>query len=452
MLLSPTLPRRPDIDAAATRREFLAMLAAAGLLAGCASDDEPDAAPSPTPAGRQVPSDNGPVEVPRSPTRVVAAFGSFETDMVAVGVMPVLTTTFAGPWVDLDDAVIKTANIPPTAEELLKVRPDLIVGWNWVTKEAVYDEITAIAPYVGPSPTPATRTITHQLGTVEVPVAPARVVAMSDRDADTVIALGVKPVGIHSRYGFADGVGPWAIDALCDLGDPAPAVWLGREFNYEAVASVRPDLIVYANSGLEQTSTTTSPRSHRPWPCQREPFPTARPPSSSSRWSRRPWTARRTATASSPSSRTTSRNRLSGTRTSAARRSGTSTSSPAASTPTRPTVNALMYEVGFDPTEASAAADREEVIEISPERLAEFDADVMLAYPFGRSFDDLVEENPTLTSLESVEGDRFFVLEDLALSNASPLSVPYALDRLLPRIAESLDATPTSTVSATPTA
>lgn len=146
---SPTLPRRPDIDAAATRREFLAMLAAAGLLAGCASDDSPDAAPSPTPAGRQVPSDNGPVEVPRSPERVVAAIGSFETDMVAVGVMPVLTTTFAGPWVDLDDAVIKTANIPPTAEELLKVRPDLIVGWNWVTKEAVFDEISAIAPYVG---------------------------------------------------------------------------------------------------------------------------------------------------------------------------------------------------------------------------------------------------------------------------------------------------------------
>lgn len=42
-----------------------------------------------------------------------------------------------------------TENIPPTAEEVAAVRPDLIVGWSWVTKEAVYDELVQIAPYVG---------------------------------------------------------------------------------------------------------------------------------------------------------------------------------------------------------------------------------------------------------------------------------------------------------------
>lgn len=68
--------------------------------------------------------------------------------MVAVGVKPVLTTTFAGPWVDLDSVTI-TENIPPTAEELHKVTPDLIVGWNWVTKEPQFDEIAKVAPYVG---------------------------------------------------------------------------------------------------------------------------------------------------------------------------------------------------------------------------------------------------------------------------------------------------------------
>jgi iron complex transport system substrate-binding protein len=105
---------------------------------------------------RCVTSDNGPVAVTTEPKRVVAAIGSFETDMVAVGVMPVLTTTFAGPWVDLDDSVTITKNIPPTPEELAGVRPDLIVGWNWVTQEPSFDEISAIAPYVGLGETEAT--------------------------------------------------------------------------------------------------------------------------------------------------------------------------------------------------------------------------------------------------------------------------------------------------------
>lgn len=130
-----------------SRRQFLAGLAAAGLLAACGEDGPGRAGASVD--TRKVVSDNGRVAVPAEPKRVVAAIGSFETDMVAVGVMPVLTTTFAGPWVDLDDSVVVTENIPPTPEELAKARPDLIVGWNWVTKEQSYDEIAKVAPYVG---------------------------------------------------------------------------------------------------------------------------------------------------------------------------------------------------------------------------------------------------------------------------------------------------------------
>lgn len=157
-----------------TRRQFLAMLGAAGILAAC-GDDDGDAtadAGSGSSSGsgsgsasasgvsdgetRTVTSDSGEVEVPAEPQRVVAAIGSFETDMVAVGVMPVLTSTFAGPWVVLGDDVVITENIPPTPEELLGVRPDLLVGWNWVTEEPVYDELAAIAPYVGLGETAAT--------------------------------------------------------------------------------------------------------------------------------------------------------------------------------------------------------------------------------------------------------------------------------------------------------
>lgn len=140
-----------------TRRQFLVGLGAAGLLAACGDDsDGRSDRDSGGAATRSVTTDAGPVEVPVEPTRVVAAIGSFETDMVALGVMPVLTTTFAGPWVELDDDVVVTENIPPTAEELARVRPDLIVGWSWVTEEPVYDELVELAPYVGLGETAAT--------------------------------------------------------------------------------------------------------------------------------------------------------------------------------------------------------------------------------------------------------------------------------------------------------
>ena len=146
--------RRNSGPALATRRQFLFGLAATGLIAACGNRDEGGAADAAR--LRTVTTDNGPLAVPATPQRVVAAIGSFETDMVAVGLMPVMTSSFAGPWVELDDSVTITENIPPTPEELLAFRPDLLVGWNWVTQEPSLDELTQIAPYVGLGETAAT--------------------------------------------------------------------------------------------------------------------------------------------------------------------------------------------------------------------------------------------------------------------------------------------------------
>lgn len=138
-------PLAPAVNAL-TRREFIVMAAAAASVLAACGNDGGTAARS---GKHTVRTDSGDVEVPEDPKRVVASIGSFETDMVAVGIMPVLTTSFAGPWVKLDDNVTITKNIPPTAEELVAVRPDLLVGWTWVTKEESFDEISKVAPYVG---------------------------------------------------------------------------------------------------------------------------------------------------------------------------------------------------------------------------------------------------------------------------------------------------------------
>jgi ABC-type Fe3+-hydroxamate transport system substrate-binding protein len=87
-----------DVVDSITRRELLGMIAAAGLLAACGDDNGESASGSAGgDATRSVRVDSGTVDVPADPERVVAAIGSFETDMVAVGVMPVLTTSFERP-------------------------------------------------------------------------------------------------------------------------------------------------------------------------------------------------------------------------------------------------------------------------------------------------------------------------------------------------------------------
>lgn len=103
-------------------------------------------------------------------------------------------------------------------------------------------------------------------------------------------------------------------------------------------------------------------------------------------------------------------------------------------------INSLMYEVGFAPIERSALPAGQGSVDVSVERLADYDADVLLVYPFGQTAEQLRRAVPTLETLDSARNGRLFVLGDLALSNSSVLSIPYALDTLLPEIDRALGA------------
>lgn len=275
--------------------------------------------------------------------------------------------------------------------------------------------------------------VEHQLGTITIPEQPDRVVAMTGRDVDTLLALGVMPVGIHSIYDFESGVGPWATEAL---GDATPEVWLGREFNYEAIAATNPDLIVYANAGddrqiYDQLSaiapTVALPLGAVPYGASTEDSTMLIAEALGRRDDGQRLLAELDSyydeqAATYPSFAGHTVNYLD------IYPGGISSYSR------DHVVNAVMYEVGFDPIAPSDLPDGESSVEVSSERLAEFDADIVLAYPFGRSIEEIAVEIPTMTTLDSYANGRFFVLADLALSNSSVLSIPYALDNLLPQI------------------
>ncbi|MGI9003083.1 MAG: iron-siderophore ABC transporter substrate-binding protein [Pseudonocardia sp.] len=85
-------------------------------------------------------------------------------------------------------------------------------------------------------------TITHKFGDTVIPKAPERVFSVGYNDQDSLLALGVTPVGVREWFGnFPYATHPWATDLL---GDAQPEVMTGDEVNFELVAKTRPDLIV----------------------------------------------------------------------------------------------------------------------------------------------------------------------------------------------------------------
>ncbi|MCU1438127.1 MAG: transporter substrate-binding protein [Naasia sp.] len=104
-------------------------------------------------------------------------------------------------------------------------------------------------------------TVKNAYGTTEVPAAPERVAAVAWGNQDTALALGVVPVGMpFVTYGDDDGDGvlPWAVDALEELGAETPELFDEVDgINLEQVADSAPDVILGANSGLTEEEYET---------------------------------------------------------------------------------------------------------------------------------------------------------------------------------------------------
>lgn len=127
----------------------------------------------------------------------------------------------------------------------------------------------------GGSPSPATKaaategpagnafpvTIQHRYGSTVVPKAPERVITLGLSDQDPVLALGVRPIALTDWYGdYPSSTWPWAQDKL---GDAKPTILEQGEFdgvqqfNYEQIAGLRPDLILSMYSGTTKQEYET---------------------------------------------------------------------------------------------------------------------------------------------------------------------------------------------------
>ncbi|MFD7549375.1 iron-siderophore ABC transporter substrate-binding protein [Streptomyces sp. NPDC059816] len=119
-------------------------------------------------------------------------------------------------------------------------------------------------------------TIKHAHGSTEITEKPQRVVALSWMSPDVVAALGVVPVGVDEQWGGdEEGHTPWFRTQVEKLGGKMPEVLKqgdSGELDFEQILSLEPDLIVGLYSGLSDVDyerlgeiAPTLPYLKKPW-------------------------------------------------------------------------------------------------------------------------------------------------------------------------------------------
>lgn len=108
---------------------------------------------------------------------------------------------------------------------------------------------TTDEPAAGPSAAADRRTITHKFGETVIEGKPERVVTVGWNDHDFVLALGVVPVGIRAWFDNYDTL-PWVTAATGGTKLPTVAA---DEIDLEAVAAARPEVIVAIYESIDET-------------------------------------------------------------------------------------------------------------------------------------------------------------------------------------------------------
>lgn len=118
------------------------------------------------------------------------------------------------------------------------------------------------------------RVIAHQHGQTTIPARPLRIVSVGYHEQDFLYALGLAPVGVHEWFGarpYATWI--WA-EAARQKVDARPEVQRGYEIDIEWVFAQKPDLIVASFYNLDPSSyallsriapVVTAPKGYPAW-------------------------------------------------------------------------------------------------------------------------------------------------------------------------------------------
>jgi iron complex transport system substrate-binding protein len=286
-------------------------------------------------------------------------------------------------------------------------------------------------------------TVAHKFGTTTIPAEPERVVTIGWNDQDTVLALGVVPVAYRDWFEEYPTF-PWVAPLL----DGATPELIAGEVDLEAVAALEPDLILAVYDTVDQ-ATYDRYASIAPTVVQTADFPDEATP-----WQEQ---TRLIGLALGRADRaevlvTDLEARFDAAK--AAHPNFADLTLVADFYPDLGTGEQWLLPSGdprrqlFDRLGFGAQTESEA---LSSERLDVLDRDVLVVN--GVTEDELLQALPVFGGLAVVQEDRaVFIAEDDPVSGAlaygSVLSLPYALEQLLPQLAAAADGDPATTVGA----
>ncbi|WP_264211202.1 ABC transporter substrate-binding protein [Leisingera thetidis] len=313
--------------------------------------------------------------------------------------------------------------------------------------------VTAAALLLPPAALPAAAAETfpvelqHRYGTATVPDRPERIVSVSFIGHDFLLALGLTPIALRKWYGGEpSGVWPWGHDAL---GQARPVVMQG-ELDAEQIAALKPDLIIGQWSGM----------TGRDYALLSRIAPTIAPRAEFGDYGT-PWQAmlRTLGTATGTSVRaediiTRIEGRIAAVRAAHPEWQGASVAlawaGHTAAYTSRDIRSQLLESLGFRVPEAingPGPVTRTHVL-IPDEDPSAIDTDVLIWLDSGGSAARLARM-PLRSTMRAYREGREIHADLLlagALSHSSPLSLEYALDRLVPLLEAAMDGDPATPV------
>ncbi|AJE48703.1 ABC transporter substrate-binding protein [Celeribacter indicus] len=286
-------------------------------------------------------------------------------------------------------------------------------------------------------------TVTHKYGTVTLETPPARVVSVGYHEQDFLYALGIAPVGVHEWFGGRPhATWIWAEEARAALG-AQPEVQRGFEIDLEWVWQQKPDLIVATFAPLDKGTYETLSRI----------APVLGPPAGHADWTA-PWQEelRLIAAATDRSAKAEEViAQVEGTLDALAADHPELAGREAAVVYLSETeligygsgdgANRMLADLGLRvPAEFDEMVTGAGNFSVSLERLDIFDRDVALWLTEGRGR-EMIETLPAYRDSGLARENRsVWADEDEmgAMSFQSPLSIPWAAKRLLPRLAKAV--------------
>lgn len=284
-------------------------------------------------------------------------------------------------------------------------------------------------------------TVKHALGETTIDKAPERIVTYGYTDQDPALALGAVPVGVLRwiPQWKKRGVGVWAEPKL---GSAQPEQFSGDAIDFEGIAAARPDLILIVTYALPKSDydklskiapTVATPAGYPDWG-----LPWQQATEQVGRALGKPDEAKKLVTdtealfakAKADHPGFAGKNVL---LTAPGTNGQLSVFSP---TDTR---GRFVTSLGFStPDEIAKVTGKEFYAYISAERMDLVDVDALVVMADDPATRKDLEKQPAFKNLDVVKDGRTIMIDDInlsmALSASSVLSIPYALDRLLPQL------------------